>query len=428
MLGKNQKNITDLIIGTGAAQNGDGTISVDGLTAGQWALAYENGKIADTDATSALNANPLRFVYRATDGSLIATPFFRRATAKYKASDYSAPHEQVDYIGYVGSGTEAISVINSNDYLVRVIMKGVTAQYGDKLMYKFGAYRSSASATQREIALGLAANLTTNFKRERIQNGEQLVKFEVVTSHAVAVGHDFDVANAVTYTQGSETITVEAGGTWLYNGGTTMVVGDYIRIGALLNAGAVALTDAVYKVIAISGTVATLDRPYEGTSFVDTVNDNQGSEVITAAEAAAALYWGIKCSGIDRSKFKAGWFNYEKIRFELQLQAFGTTIITHSATPTEGNGYYKEVQELEWFFKGNRFNGGMRLGTPPPTFTSDVVTATNYALFTIDYYDASYDGINATPKSPGSVIIAVPTANYAATLTDIGTDWAFTAA
>ena len=43
------------------------------------------------------------------------------------------------------------------------------------------------------------------------------------------------------------------------------------------------------------------------------------------------------------------------------------------------------------------------------------------------YYDASYDGINATPKSPGSVIIAVPTANYAATLEDIGTDWAFTA-
>ena len=422
MLLKSQKNITDLIIGSGVT-SGTGANKVSDLAAGQWGLAYQNGILANP--AGALTSDPVRFVYRSADGSLIATPFFKKATAKYKAHDYSAPVEQVSYIGYVGSGTESITVANNTDYLVRVLLKGITAQYGDKLMYKFGAYRSTASATQREIALGIASNLTTNFKREKLQNGDQLVKFEVLSSGTsiATSGGTISVVN------GDTTINMLSTGTdggYYDTDGAMIAIGDYIRLGH-----ATATTTPVYKVINVTGggastAVVTLDRPFEGTTNATLAAASAG--VMSAANAAAALYWGIACTGIDRSKFKAGVFNYEKVRFELQLQEFGSTIVTNSTTPSEGIGYYKEIQELEWFFKGNRFHSGLRLGTPPPTFTSDVSTTTDYALFVIEYYDASYDGINATPKSPGSVIIAVPTANYAATLTDIGTDWAFTAA
>lgn len=421
MLLKSQKNITDLIIGSDVT-SGTGANKVSDLTAGQWGLAYQNGILANP--AGALTSDPVRFVYRSADGSLIATPFFKKATAKYKAHDYSAPVEQVSYIGYVGSGTESITVANNTDYLVRVLLKGITAQYGDKLMYKFGAYRSTASATQREIALGIASNLTTNFKREKLQNGDQLVKFEVLSSGTsiATSGGTISVVN------GDATVNMLSTGTdgGYYNAdGAMIAIGDYIRLGH-----ATATTTPVYKVINVTGggastAVVTLDRPFEGTTNATLAAASAG--VMSAANAAAALYWGIACTGIDRSKFKAGVFNYEKVRFELQLQEFGSTIVTNSTTPSEGIGYYKEIQELEWFFKGNRFHNGLRLGTPPPTFTSDVSATTNYALFVIEYYDASYDGINATPKSPGSVIIAVPTANYAATLEDIGTDWAFTA-
>ena len=421
MLLKSQKNITDLIIGSDVT-SGTGANKVSDLTAGQWGLAYQNGILANP--AGALTSDPVRFVYRSADGSLIATPFFKKATAKYKAHDYSAPVEQVSYIGYVGSGTESITVANNTDYLVRVLLKGITAQYGDKLMYKFGAYRSAASATQREIALGIASNLTTNFKREKLQNGDQLVKFEVLSSGTsiATSGGTISVVN------GDTTINMLSTGTdggYYDTDGAMIAIGDYIRLGH-----ATATTTPVYKVINVTGggastAVVTLDRPFEGTTNATLAAASAG--VMSAANAAAALYWGIACTGIDRSKFKAGVFNYEKVRFELQLQEFGSTIVTNSTTPSEGIGYYKEIQELEWFFKGNRFHSGLRLGTPPPTFTSDVSTTTDYALFVIEYYDASYDGINATPKSPGSVIIAVPTANYAATLTDIGTDWAFTA-
>ena len=421
MLLKSQKNITDLIIGSGVT-SGTGANKVSDLTAGQWGLAYQNGVLANP--AGALTSDPVRFVYRSADGSLIATPFFKKATAKYKAHDYSAPVEQVSYIGYVGSGIESITVANNTDYLVRVLLKGITAQYGDKLMYKFGAYRSSASATQREIALGIASNLTTNFKREKLQNGDQLVKFEVLSSGTsiATSGGTISVVN------GDTTINMLSTGTdggYYDTDGAMIAIGDYIRSGH-----ATATTTPVYKVINVTGggaatAVVTLDRPFEGTTNATLAAASAG--VMSAANAAAALYWGIACTGIDRSKFKAGVFNYEKVRFELQLQEFGSTIVTNSTTPSEGIGYYKEIQELEWFFKGNRFHSGLRLGTPPPTFTSDVSTTTNYALFVIEYYDASYDGINATPKSPGSVIIAVPTANYAATLEDIGTNWAFTA-
>ena len=422
MLLKSQKNITDLIIGSGVT-SGTGANKVSDLTAGQWGLAYQNGILADP--AGALTSDPVRFVYRSADGSLIATPFFKKATAKYKAHDYSAPVEQVSYIGYVGSGTESITVANNTDYLVRVLLKGITAQYGDKLMYKFGAYRSSASATQREIALGIASNLTTNFKREKLQNGDQLVKFEVLSSGTsiATSGGTISVVNGDTTIN---MLSTSADGGYYNANGAMIAIGDYIRLGH-----ATATTTPVYKVINVTGggantAVVTLDRPFEGTTNATLAAASAG--VMSAANAAAALYWGIACTGIDRSKFKAGVFNYEKVRFELQLQEFGSTIVTNSTTPSEGIGYYKEIQELEWFFKGNRFHSGLRLGTPPPTFTSDVSTTTNYALFVIEYYDASYDGINATPKSPGSVIIAVPTANYDATLTDIGTNWAFTAA
>ena len=421
MLLKSQKNITDLIIGSDVT-SGTGANKVSDLTAGQWGLAYQNGILADP--TGALTSDPVRFVYRSADGSLIATPFFKKATAKYKAHDYSAPVEQVSYIGYVGSGTESITVANNTDYLVRVLLKGITAQYGDKLMYKFGAYRSTASATQREIALGIASNLTTNFKREKLQNGDQLVKFEVLSSgtSVATSGGTISVVNGDTTVN---MLSTGADGGYYNAGGAMIAIGDYIRLGH-----ATATTTPVYKVINVTGggaatAVVTLDRPFEGTTNATLAAASAG--VMSAANAAAALYWGIVCTGIDRSKFKAGVFNYEKVRFELQLQEFGSTIVTNSTTPSEGIGYYKEIQELEWFFKGNRFHSGLRLGTPPPTFTSDVSATTSYALFVIEYYDASYDGINATPKSPGSVIIAVPTANYAATLTNIGTDWAFTA-
>lgn len=422
MLLKSQKNITDLIIGSGVT-SGTGANKVSDLTAGQWGLAYQNGILADP--AGALTSDPVRFVYRSADGSLIATPFFKKATAKYKAHNYSAPVEQVSYIGYVGSGTESITVANNTDYLVRVLLKGITAQYGDKLMYKFGAYRSAASATQREIALGIASNLTTNFKREKLQNGDQLIKFEVLSSGTsiATSGGTISVVNGDTTIN---MLSTGADGGYYDADGAMIAIGDYIRLGH-----ATATTTPVYKVINVTGggaatAVVTLDRPFEGATNATLAAASAG--VMSAANAAAALYWGIACTGIDRSKFKAGVFNYEKVRFELQLQEFGSTIVTNSTTPSEGIGYYKEIQELEWFFKGNRFHSGLRLGTPPPTFTSDVSTTTNYALFVIEYYDASYDGINATPKSPGCVIIAVPTANYADTLTGIGTKWAFTAA
>ena len=421
MLLKSQKNITDLIIGSGVT-SGTGANKVSDLTAGQWGLAYQNGILANP--AGALTSDPVRFVYRSADGSLIATPFFKKATAKYKANDYSAPVEQVSYIGYVGSGTESITVANNTDYLVRVLLKGITAQYGDKLMYKFGAYRSAASATQREIALGIASNLTTNFKREKLQNGDQLVKFEVLSS-GTSIATSGGTISVVNGDATVNMLSTGADGGYYDADGAMIAIGDYIRLGH-----ATATTTPVYKVINVTGggaatAVVTLDRPFEGATNATLAAASAG--VMSAANAAAALYWGIACTGIDRSKFKAGVFNYEKVRFELQLQEFGSTIVTNSTTPSEGIGYYKEIQELEWFFKGNRFYSGLRLGTPPPTFTSDVSTTTNYALFVIEYYDASYDGINATPKSPGSVIIAVPTANYAATLEDIGTDWAFTA-
>lgn len=415
MLLKSEKNITDLIIGAGAAQS---ATTVAALTSGQWGFANEENVILNTGATFASQgATKVKIVYKSSDGSVISTPYIKSANAKYSAHDYSGPAEQISYFGYVGSGTENIEAIDNNDYLVRVILKGVTAQYGDKLMYKFGAYRSSNAATSREVALGIAANLTANFKRERIFNGEQLIKFEVLTEFAAG---SQDMAHAVTAVNGDTIVNVATDLTYVTG---TLAVGDYLRFDSIGGA-TPGPTDGVYKITAIDTLAVTLDRPFELASGTYGATDVQA---ITAAQAAATSYWGVRATGIARSKFVAGQYNYEKVRFELQLADFGTTVITESTRPTEGIGYYQDVKELEWDFKGNRSNNGLRLGVPPPTFTSDVSSSTSYALIAIKYFDDSYDGINATPKSPAAALIAIPTANYAATVTIVNTQWALSA-
>ncbi len=416
MLLKAQKNITDLILGTGAAQS---ATTVAALTAGQWGFANESNVILNTGAAFAAQVTHtgVKILYRSSDGTIISTPLIKTANAKYSSAAYSAPTEQVSYFGYVGSGTETIEAIDNNDYLVRVIMKGITAQYGDKIMYKFGAYRSSNAASMREVALGIATNLTVNFKRERIFNGEQLVRFEVLTEFAAGsqdmTGNSYAVNGDTTVAVDNITVAVLG----------TLVVGDYLRFDSV-GGGAPGPTDGVYRITSITGTTSlTLDRPFELASGTYALTDVQG---ISAAQAAADLYWGVRATGIARAKFSPGVFNYEKVRFELQLADFGTTVITNVTTPSEGVGFQQEVRELEWFYKGNR-SDGLRLGVPPPVFTTDVVTTTNYGYAVIEYFDDSYTGINATPRSPATAVIAIPTANLAATVTIINTQWALAA-
>ena len=190
MLLKSQKDVTYMVIAN-VVPTVAHTTHVSALATGQWAIINQDGYCRGTSSfgsagTTASIADDILRVAQNNNGVLMTSPVISPAAfiAVGTRKNSAAVTEQISYIGYVGSGTENISAVDNNDYMVRIIMKGVSAQYGDKMMYKFGAYRSSNSATSMEIALGLAVNLTVNFKRERILNGEQLVKFEVLTGTA----------------------------------------------------------------------------------------------------------------------------------------------------------------------------------------------------------------------------------------------------
>lgn len=356
--------------------------SADYLADGEVVVTKEDGRTILAAAASPMPAK-VRVVQRKGD-KLVASPILDGSKLKsYKGAAHAAATEQVTYIGYNGS-SESIDVINSNVYLTRVIRQDTQATFLSKEMMKFGTFKSSASASQSEIALGLASSLIANFTREP----EKEIKFETVCSDAGA---------ALSATTGTMTVN---NGSKIVTAATDidgeLLVNEFWRAGT-------AVTDAVYKVISFD-TVAntmTLDRPYEGASEVFGAT---ATEQITVALGAAAD-WGVKMSGLAR-KFAPGTFKYSKVRFEVTLaEDFGSTVITKSVAATEGVGMYEQVAELEWFVGSNPIE---RIGTPSPVITASVGTESGhgYGWIEIACDNVSHVGVAGAAVSKIEVKIA----------------------
>jgi len=362
--------------------------SANYLADGEVVVTREDGRTILVAAASPMPAK-VRVVQRKGD-KLVASPILDGSKLKsYKGAAYAAATEQVTYIGYNGA-SEAIDVINSNVYLTRVIRQDTQATFLNKEMMKFGTLKSSASASQSEISLGLASSLIANFAREP----EKEIKFESVCDDAGAIIPTG--TGTVNVSNGSKVITFltdVADAT----GATVLLVNEFLRFGT-------AVTDPVYKIMSIDvpNEQITLDRPYEGVS--DSAVANNTIERITVALGAAAD-WGIKMTGLAR-KFTAGTFKYSKVRFEVTLaEDFGTTVVTKSAAATEGVGMYEQVAELEWFVGSNAIE---RIGTPSPVITASVGTESGhgYGWIEIACDNVSHVGVAGPAVSKIEVKIA----------------------
>ena len=358
------------------------------LADGEVVVTREDGRTILAAAASPMPAK-VRIVQRKGD-KLVASAILDGSKLKsYKGAAYAAATEQVTYIGYNGTG-EAIDVINSNVYLTRIIRQDTQATFLNKEMMKFGTFKSSASASQSEIALGLASSLIANFKREP----EKEIKFETVCNDAGAIIPTG--TGTVNVSNGSKIITFL---TAVDNatGATLLLANEFLRFGTTVS-------DPVYKIMSIdvANEQITLDRPYEGVS--DSAVANNAVERITVALGAAAD-WGIKMTGLAR-KFTAGTFKYSKVRFDVTLaEDFGATVITKSAAATEGVGMYEQVAELEWFVGSNPIE---RIGTPSPVITASVGTESGhgYGWIEIACDNVSHVGVAGAAVSKIEVKVA----------------------
>jgi hypothetical protein len=316
-----------------------------------------------------------------------------------------ADAEQVTYIGYNGTSGE-IEVANSKLYVIRLSLKEQdnTGQ-GQELILN-APFKSDASATQLEVALGLVQSLSRTLRRQAVPP----IQAELVCDVAYAATAGF--AHAITFVKGEQYVTVATNTNYGATGGSSaLAVGDYVRLSDDTTTKGCLVTDGIYKVTELtSTTVFKVDRPIEEESMSAVAVALVPAGVLTAAKMATANL-GIKLSGVARA-FTVGKGPWTKVAFEVGLDSassFGTTPVTYSTKMTLGQGNYEQIAELEWGLLGND-------GNPYPgdfMWTAARALATSgktYDQISITYYgDHSTGGVGGTPRRLKQLLLAFET-------------------
>lgn len=380
-------NIINTLIGksisrTASAQAYDSTNSTTFLASGE-ILVLDNTGVELTPGKTIADSDWIQIVQgRGTsvaDGQyVVRSPrIFGKDLRSVTGKSYSAAQEQITYIGYNGtSGSVDVSGANAQNCFVRVTPRAVNGVFVEhKLQRIYQYYAATASET------GFVTKIAQDINAE----GNRWYKAEILASGAGAATTD-----TVTMTNGSDTVLVAT------NVAGASSVGDWIRVG-----GQSTTTLPVYQITAISGTTLTLNMPYQGATA--SVAIYRG---VAATIAAGEV--GIKLTGLAL-KFSLGFFDYEKSRFDVQLNSYlGSTTLTRSQEASKGNGVYEQVAELERF--GMISEGALMQGyaVPKDSGRSDVVSGTNYDTIAIEYADTSdLYPISGTKPSRGLLYIFI---------------------
>ena len=334
---------------------------------------------------------------------LIQSPMIKQANILHVKSqvDVSAAN-QLSYIGYNGTSGE-IEAVNSKLYVVRLSLKEFdTTGFGQEAILN-APYKSDASATQLEVALGIVQSLSRTLRRQPVQPIQAELVCDV--AYAATAAH----AGAVTFVKGEDLIT--CGTNTDYNTNVDLAVGDYVRLSDAPATTGCAVTDGIYKVVElVSATVYRVDRPIEEESYTAVAAGKAAATVLSAAKMASAKL-GIKLTGVSRT-FQVGKFPFSKVAFDIGLDSassFGSTIVTKTTAATLGQGNYEQIAELEWNLLGNDGNpypGDFMWSAARALATSGKM----YDQISITFYgDHSTQGVGATPRRMQQLLLAFET-------------------
>jgi hypothetical protein len=266
----------------------------------------------------------------------IKSPVIDKAGVKtYNSKLYVAPVLQVDYIGYNAvTGIGDIDVINSNGY--EIAIKDInSAAYGSTGIERFGFFVSDSSATKDEILDGLTLSLYQNQARiARPGFIVERVASATSTNNSAATG-------TVTVVNGSKTATASVSAT------AELAVGDYIRFGTT-----VAVTAAIYRVAALSGTTITLDIPYQGVGATFGATATSKLPVATAIAGKLGIRLTAKAESATIPSVPQANEPYSN-QFITRVQNAGATPVVNQVAPNPGSGTASVVSSLEQFLIGN---------------------------------------------------------------------------
>jgi hypothetical protein len=265
--------------------------------------------------------------------AILSSPIQGNTVSAYEGVDYTAPAEQVAYIGYNGTdGT--IDATPSTEYRLRIeilddhrvnAMRQSLADYHVEL----DASEGPEEAIDTIACFYAQKDYGVNYMGDK-------VKLE-------------RVGDLVTAAAGASTGLVVNGSPIVEVTGLAIpAVGEYFRIGG------VTTTDPIYKVKEVNGTTVTLDVPYVG--------ESEGAAVVDTLVASSGLY-GFKLTALPQEALLSRaanepWDQYEWIIFnayysEADDRSFSSVAPYRVETPVHpGNGYWKQVAEREEAAKG----------------------------------------------------------------------------
>lgn len=405
-----QNQVQHLMIGKASVNLTAGAVKPAALAVGEIGAFTKGG----TKYIESASAPGLPFVLykKMNDGSFTKSDVISLANVeKVIRKVGTAATEKLEYYGYNGS-TGSIEALDETFYRIHLnFNEGFTLNNHGTGYVKHAIYESDATATQAEIAIGLAKSGNSNMDRE-IRRGVRPVEFEAVCNVALASDFVFDATFEITGTNGSKILSVAAA-TPTYNTGTVLAVGDYLRIGTLTGAtgGAVVLGSGVYKVTALpTTTTIELDRPLMTASGSYLIAD--GSITVVTAALGNAANWGVKITGQSQAALTSasvGLIADEVINWTSTIENAGTTTYTSSTSATPGINTADQIAQLEWFCQGNEGNFD-RKGYPytqPSRFETE---ATVYETIDIVYNDA-VNGVISAATNRKVLTIALPSSN-----------------
>jgi len=364
-----QRNVANILVANSdnttvvAGANIDNELA--GMFVGEPVVLSPGGLVVNATGTL---PSEFKIATKLTDGTLNYSDIIKASSIKsIQTNRYVAPTNQLDYIGYNGT-SGAIDVINNNIYSVKMYLKPTDTAGFMQQKIKEGFYETDATATQREIALGLANSLYLNFKREpdKVKFGTDRFIFERINSGAQA---NAVAAATVAVTYGSTAIVTSDDET------AVLTTGSLVRFGTS-GAG----TAPVYVIVGNDGGAAAarvyyLDMPYQGAS-------NAAFPAATF-ETVIEGDWGIKISSVTYY-FEEPKFRYSQPIWETILQDCGATLVTKATKTTPGSGVYQQIKAMEQLFLGNEGNY-YRAQIPQPTFRTEVVADRTYAIIVIEF-------------------------------------------
>jgi len=405
-----QNDVMQLLIGKdiGAVPSvaaGSPVVDYSSLVDGEVAVVNSHNIVLDASSVltdDIVAESGIKLVQRSGTDLLQSDLIEQDNIVSYKGVLDAAGAEQISYIGYNGTAG-AVEVVNSKLYVIRLGLKEKD-QTGQGQEWIINApWKSTASATESEIANGLALSLANAVNRQAVKP----MKIELIANTAHAATGAFD--NDTTVVNGEKMVTV--GTNLQYDSAAgTLAVGDFVRFSAAPAVTGSAVTDGIYKVVElVSATQFNVDRPIEAASGSYT-SAKAVATVLNTTKIAAADF-GIRMTGIARA-FTPGKFRYSKVEFEIGLdssESFGDTPVTLDTPMSLGAGTYEQIAELEWELEGNR--GSEYMGDfMQPTPKTDADSTATYDQIGITYYgDRPTSGVGATPRRHKQLILALAT-------------------